>query len=99
MMWELKHPRAAMDMLGVVPDFLSDQDHRSARDQINERYVGGWKPISGFSFPDEFLRCPDEPPRPLIAETKLRDETIKFYNGAWVAIIQPTGEFEVSRLD
>jgi hypothetical protein len=35
----------------------------------------------------------------LLFESNLRDETIRFYEGSWLAIIQPDGFFEIARLD
>lgn len=34
-----------------------------------------------------------------VAVGKLHDETIVFYEDAWVAIVKPDGSFEVARLD
>lgn len=104
MIWHLVHPRATPDMLGYVPDYVREDDPRSAREQFNARQPGGWRPMKGFTIKEKELVygtavAPDNPPRPLIAVTKLRDETIKFFNGAWVAVIQADGSFEVARLD
>ena len=104
--WHLVHPRATPEMLGYVPDFLNENDPRPAREQFNAHQPGGWHPLAGFRFRNDGKEmvyggatAPDNPARVLIAETKLRDETIRFYNGAWVAIIQPDGSFEVACLD
>ena len=99
----MKHPDAQLGMLGFVPQFFSEEDPRPAREQINENYKhgGGWLPIHGFTMSDDGLRLNVEEGRhyPLIAETQLRGETIRFYNGSWVAIIQPDGAYEISRVD
>jgi hypothetical protein len=34
-----------------------------------------------------------------VAAAQLRDEKVSLYPHAWVAIVQPDGSFEVSRLD
>lgn len=102
MKWVMKHPRATIDMLGFIPDFLSEDDLRPAKEQISDNYShgGGWKPIKKFKMnPDGNIQYPGDPPLILIAETKLRDELLKFYDGSWLAIIQPDGTFEISRLD
>jgi hypothetical protein len=103
MIWVLKHPQATPEMLGYIPQFLSEKDPRPAAEQINENYShgGGWHPAKGFTLlSDGNLRGhPSDPPYRLIATTQLRDEKIRFYESAWLAIIQPNGDMEVSRID
>lgn len=99
--WAMIHPRATIDMLGYVPDFLSDSDPRPAREQFDENYqFGGWKPIVGFTLDEaRDLHYPGDPPLPPVAERKLRDERILMYPHALFVVIQPDGSFEVARLD
>lgn len=100
MIWKMKHPEATIEMLGFIPSFLSEEDPRPARAQIAEKYVSGWHPIRGFSMlPNGDLYYPSDPPTMLLAEATLRNETIRFYEHAWVAVIQEDGSFEVARLD
>lgn len=95
------HPRAD-DLIGIIPEFLSESDPRPAAEQFNERYAhgGGWNPMSGWGrlADDSLLYPPDELYHP-VAKATLRDETIFIYENAWVAIVQPNGSFEVSRMD
>jgi len=102
MQWFQRHPQATPEMLGLIPEFLNENDPRSAREQLDANYShgGGWLPIPGFSMlPNGDLSYPGDPPFELLAETKLRDETIRVFHYSWVAIIQPDGSFEVSRMD
>jgi hypothetical protein len=102
MIWHLKHPKATPDMLGYIPSFLSEDNPRPAREQINTAYAhgGGFQPFIGFKMlPDGSLKYPDDPPTLLLAETTLRHETIRFYQHSWLAIIQPDGTFEITRVD
>ena len=102
MKWIPKHPKATPEMMGYFPGFLSEDDPRPAREQIDSNYQhgGGWQPFHGFTMlPDGNLSYPGDPPVQLLWETKLRDETIRFYNHAWCSIIQPDGSFEISRVD
>lgn len=100
MIWKMKHPQATIEMLGYIPDFLSESDPRSAKEQIEVNYIGGWSHMPGFTMNENGnLNYPGDPPMLLLAETKLRDKTIRFYQHAWLAIIQPDGSFEVSRVD
>lgn len=101
MLWKMMHPRATLDMLGYLPQFLSEDDPRSAKEQLDKNYpFGGFQPFEGFTMlPDGNLAYPGDPPTILIAEAQLRDETIRFYQHAWVAVVQKDGSFEVARMD
>ena len=100
--WTAKHPKATLDMLGLLPGMISDTNPASAREQFdhNYRHGGGWRSFPGFKMlPSGNMQYPDDPLTRLLFETKLRDETIRFYENAWVAIVQHSGEFEVCRID
>lgn len=100
--WTNKHPEACLDWLGFIPQMLSDADPRPTAAQFNENYAhgGGWRPFKGFSLQaDGSLTYPGDPPTRLLYEARLRDELIRVYEHAWVAIVQPDGSFEVSRMD
>jgi hypothetical protein len=102
MLWIQKHKTATIKMLGFIPDFLSENDPRSAREQLDSNYPhgGGWRPQPGFAMlPNGDLSYPGDPPFAPLAETKLRNEIIRVYHYSYVAIIQPDGSFEVCRLD
>ena len=101
MTWNLCHPKATVEMLGFLPSFLSEDDPRPAREQFDERYKfgGGWDPFPGFKLTENGLEYPEDPPQKLLAETRLRDEIIRLYDCSWVAIIQPDGSYEISRMD
>lgn len=95
----LKHPRATHAMLGLLPEFWDERDPRPAKEQADENYVSGWRPSAGFTMTERGLEYPGDPPMALVAEAKLRDETIRVYQSAWVAIIQPDGSHEICRMD
>jgi len=102
MLWKLVHPQATPEMLGFLPEFLSEEDPRPAKEQIDFNYShgGGWCPFKGFKMlPNGNLKYPGDPETELLAETKLREETIRFYNHSWCAIIQSDGSYEISRVD
>lgn len=101
MIWVMRHPQATVEMLGFIPEFLSENDPRPAREQFAANYVSGWSPFKGFKVAADgsSLRYPDDPPQLLIAETRLRDEVIRFYDGSWVGVFQPDGSYEISRMD
>ena len=104
-MAEVKYldPRATEDHVGLIPMFLFDQDPRPAKEQFNERYShgGGWRPNTGWTMrkEDRSLKYPGDPRLHPLAEMKLRDETILVYEYGIVAIVQPDGSFEASRMD
>lgn len=99
--FEPKHPRVTNDMLGLLPYFLFESDPRPAREQLDDRYAhgGGWSPFRGFTMTSTALEYPGDPPMLLLAEAWLRDETLRFYEGEWLAVVQPDGSYEVSRVD
>lgn len=103
MTWVLLHPQATPEHLGMIPSFLLTSDPRPAAEQIDDRYRhgGGWTPVPKFRLaPDTgILSYPGDPPLVPIAMTKLREEVIYFYDHSWLAILQPDGSSEVSRLD
>ena len=100
MIWIMKHPQANLEMLGYIPSFLHEDDLRPARKQFDDAYISGWNPFKGHTMlPNGNLAYPGDPEVRLLAETKLRDEVIRFYDHAWVAIIQPDGSYEISRMD
>ena len=99
--FELLHPDATCAHLGCLPSFLSEQDQAPAREQFDRNYhFGGWKPFKGFELgEDNSLFYPGDPALTPVAQYRLRNELIVFYNYAWVAIIQPDRSFEVCRMD
>lgn len=106
MIWTFHDSRMTMEHLGFLPDFLHEADPRPAREQFDENYVfGGWRPMKGWVLHNPpapeppSLKYPGDPSMRALATTQLRDERIAFFSGAWVAIIQPDGGFEVARLD
>lgn len=98
----LLHPRA-QDMLGIIPEFLSESDPRPAREQIHEAYAhgGGWHDFKGFSMnPNTYaIKYPGDPAYQPAAIGNLRDEIIVVYPHAWVAIIQADGTYSIARID
>lgn len=104
--WTFDHPKATLEHLGFIPEFLSEDDPRSAAEQINENYHhgGGWRPMAGWEL-DHTNRAITygkdhiDPPYQPIAHTKFREELIVFYRHSWLAIVQPDGKYEVSRID
>src|SRR5262245_38546221 len=101
MMWVTYGPRVTMYQLGYLPEFLDENDPRSAREQLNANYIGGWNPLSGFKFDPKTkaLLYPEDPPIHPIASTDLRSEKIFVYPGDWVLILQHDGTFEAARLN
>ncbi len=97
--FKLCHPKATFQMLGFLPEFWDERDPRPAKEQANENYVAGWHPFTGFKMEAGGLKYPGDPLMHLLAEARLRDETIKVYEHAWVAIVQKDGSFETCRMD
>lgn len=94
----------AREMLGTIPDMLCPSIPVSAVEQIDAAYRdigGGWRDTPGLQLNIEAgtLTYPDDPPRQLIAQGKLRDERILFFDGAWIAVVQPDESYRVARID
>jgi hypothetical protein len=88
--------------LGLIEVMLDDDDPRPAREQLDANYQhgGGWQPLRLFKLLDNgCLQYPGDPLFRPLAEARLRDELIRFYEHEVVAIIQPDGCFEAARMD
>lgn len=106
---ELFHPRA-LELLGFIPQFLSQSDKRPAAVQFDEFYAhgGGWQPTQGWKTSLVthqtgekvlLIEYPGDPPYMPVAMIRLHDERIWVYADAWVAIEQPDGSVEIARMD
>jgi hypothetical protein len=90
--------------LGFLPEILLPEDKRPVREQLADRYAhgGGYNPFKGFKL-DRMtmtLRYPGDPPFRPGAMTQIGDEQVYFYpHGAWLLILQPNGDFDVTRVD
>ena len=95
--------RRLQEAIGFIPNFLFKSDPRSAAKQFNDRYAhgGGWRPLEGFELNRETfsITYPGDPSHFPIAELSFRDERIFIYPHAWVMILQPNGDYEISRMD
>jgi hypothetical protein len=102
MIWKMLHPQMTEAHLGLLPNFLSNRNPLSAREQLDLNYAhgGGWLPMGGFKLTEQNrLIYPGDPPLIPRAQTQLRDELIILYDHSWVAIIQHDRSFEVCRMD
>lgn len=95
------HPRATEYHLGQVPAWLDESDPRSAREQINEKYVfGGWSDFKGPKLGKGNAMCyPGDPPQLPIAEIVFRDEHIYAYQSEFWCILSSDGSTTFARLD
>lgn len=88
--------------LGYVPGFFSEEDPKTAAEQINENYAhgGGWMPMKKWErVGDTGIRYPGDETIYPVAMAHLRDETIYLYESAWMMIVQANNDFEVARID
>ena len=75
---------------------------------------GGWQPFKGFTLAKadrnalgvfrpggQFLQLeyPEDPPMMEISRGHLREEVIVLFQYNWVAVVQPSGEYEIARID
>jgi hypothetical protein len=88
------------DQLGFLPGYISDDDPRSAREQLDAHQPGGWMPMQDWQLTNRLgIVFPGDPPLRPLAFTRLRDEMIVFYQHAQVMILRADGTFEVARCD
>jgi hypothetical protein len=101
MTWVRLHPEATLEHVGLIPSFLDADDPRPAAEQFNARYqFGGWSPLPRFTLIEGLgLSYPGDPILAPLYATRLHDEIVVIYSAGFVAIVQPGGTFEVSRLD
>ena len=93
--------------LGILPQFISNSDPRSAIEQIHENYAhgGGWYDFKGFSLDftkplhELTLEYPEDPPMEILAFTTLRNEIVALFPRSWVAVIQRDGSFKIVRIN
>jgi len=101
--WEMLDSRADLDMLGLIPLWLNDEDERKAADQLDSHYqFGGFKEhsIKGFKKVREYcLKYPGDPLLVPLAQTELRGELIFYYGYGIIAVFQPDGSYVVARFD
>ena len=87
--------RDMIELLGFIPSFLDENDPRPAKEQFDDRYVGGWRPLPGFKFGKGWrVSYPGDPPMKPLCVMLFRDEKIYLYPYSWVRI----GD-EMSRMD
>lgn len=83
MMWKAYHPRA-FDFMGLIPEFLSEDNPEGAAAQFEGNYKrgGGWCPLGGWVFDPATNTIKRNRPQRVhkpVAETMLRDERIIVY--------------------
>lgn len=93
------------EVWGIIPSFLDESDPRSAKEQFNEHYQGGWRPFEGFTLgrspsgmPNKLMYDGD-PPMKILSVMLFRDEFIAMFECEWVLILQKDNTWEVCRMD
>lgn len=100
--WSPMPPHNSIASLGNLINFLSEDDPRPAKEQIDDRYKagGGWKSIEGFTIDKSgALHYPGDPVMYPICCATLRFEVILTYEADVVAIFRPDGSLDVARID
>jgi len=88
-----------MANVGAIHEFVSDDDPRPVREQLDEK-GGGWLPMQGFSLDVKtgVLTNPGDPPYQPMASTTIRDELVLVYQYGIVAVVQKDETFEAARM-
>lgn len=99
-----------MDAAGLLPAFFNEHDPRPAAVQLDEAYQhgGGWRPLGRWtiSYNEKLMEYvlksvdyTEDGEMPLISQATLHDEKLMLFEGAFLAIVQLDGSFEVARVD
>lgn len=94
-----------MEVVGFLPQFLDENDPRSAVEQIDTAYQhgGGWRDFKGFELTGKggklFLKYPGDPPMRELSRATLHSESLIFFESSWLAVIQADGSYRVARID
>jgi hypothetical protein len=101
---EFAHPSMSIeDIVGNIRYFASESHKDKLSEQFDKAYSfgGGWRPFPGFTMDkdDGTITYPEDPPFKPLAVSKFREQTVYVYNYGWVAIVEPDGSFEISRMD
>lgn len=98
----LFHPHG----LGFLPDILRDDDKRTVREQLEDRYAhgGGWRPMRSHGFrlnkKTWVLSFPGDPPFKPAAMCGIGAEIVVFYpQCSLLLVFQPDDSWEVTRVD
>jgi len=103
--WKLLHPGMTMEHLGLLPGFFHLDDPRPAKEQLKEQLNDNYNhrrgsfPMRNFTIRDDVLLYPGDFPLFPLAKAELRDEKLLFYERAILAVVQPDGSLEVTRVD
>lgn len=99
MIWIQVHPNASPEYLGLIPSFLDEADERSAVDQLNANYIGGWVESTGCTIDPETraLKYPGDPPLSPLFITMMRDELVILYDCSMLAVVQRDNSYRVAR--
>lgn len=93
-----------LDVLGLLPEIITDKDSRPVREQIEDRYAhgGGWKPMEGFTFDpmSATLTYKDGEQMLALAYAAVRNEVVVLYESAILLVFNRTDNtYDVIRID
>ena len=90
------------DVLGLLPEIITDKDSRPVREQIEDRYVYGWEPMEGFTFDpmSATLTYKDGEQMFALAYAAVRNEVVVLYESAILLVFNRTDNtYDVIRID
>lgn len=105
MTWVALDSRFHPEDLGFLWDILDSSDKRPVKEQLEDRYRhgGGWSPFGQGQWKLDrmtmTLRYPGDPPMKPLAMTAVGPEHVFFYPHAMLLVLQPNGDFDVTRVD
>lgn len=95
--------RELMVLWGFIPTFLDADDPRPAKEQFDDRYIGGWNSFEGFKLRHDkdvpIISYPGDPEMRATSGMIFRDEMIVLFPYSWVMIVQKDGTWDIARMD
>jgi hypothetical protein len=109
---EYAAPGLTMEHLGLLPAIFHDTDPRPCAEQVNARYShgGGWNPMRSwvatpktrlYLAEPEVVRIeyPGDPAFRVICSWRINAERVFLFDCSWIMVVQPSGDYEVARMD
>lgn len=92
----------SLEVWGIIPGFLDENDLRPAQEQINERYIGGWMDAPEglkLDLTRKVLTYKGDPDSQLLGLLHFRNELLMMFEHEWVCILQKDASYRIARLD
>lgn len=101
--WTFYQEGMTEEHLGYISQIIRSGRGATVAQQINANYShgGGYAPMNAFTFNpvSKSIKYPGDDAMLPWATTHIDGEDVYLYEYAWLCIVQPNGEFAVTRMD